>query len=323
MRIQGDTVSLVLIIPCYNEVEIIRDTYKQLSDLLHVLSDDGTISKSSVIVFIDDGSTDGTWSILDQLTQLSNNVKAIKLSKNYGHQFAILAGLMTFKDFADCCITIDADLQDDISVIKSMVEKYKQGNEIVYGVRSSRESDTFFKKQSAQFYYKLLRGLGVNIVYNHADFRLAGKNAIAELSKFHEVNLFLRGIFPLLGFKTTIVFYSRLARKAGVTKFSLLKMIQFSLDGITSFSVSPLRLITLIGFFVFVLSMIMSVYAVYSYFAYDTVKGWMSTTLPMYFLGGIQLLSIGVIGEYLGKLYTEVKQRPRYIIEKIIDNNEQ
>ena len=309
---------LYTVLPCYNEEEIIDQSFQELLAVYEGLWQKDIISEDSRIVFVDDGSKDTTWKKIVSIKEKSNAVKAIKLAKNAGHQNAILSGLLIYKDEADCIITIDVDLQDDIKVIQTMVEKYQEGNEIVYGVRHKRATDTFFKKQTALAFYKLMQIMGVNIIYNHADYRLASSKVLNELAKFKEVNLFLRSMFPLLGFKTTNVYYDRLERKAGETKFSLRKMLSFSLDGITSFSVVPLRLITFLGLSIFFVSLIFVAYAIYSYFVFDTVKGWASTTLPIYFLGGIQLFCIGIIGEYLGKIYGEVKQRPRYIIEKEI-----
>ena len=308
--------SLYLVLPCYNEEAIINQSFKELYNMLQGLLEKKIISDKSKIVFVDDGSTDATWQLITVLKEKHHIVKALKLAKNAGHQNAILAGLLEYKNEADCIITIDADLQDDINVIEDMVKQFQEGNEIVYGVRNKRETDTFFKKQTALAFYKLMGIMGVNIIYNHADYRLASSKALNELSRFKEVNLFLRSMFPLLGFKTSRVYYNRLKRQAGETKFSLRKMVSFSLNGITSFSIAPLRLITFLGLGIFLLSIIFVIYAVYSYVVFDTTKGWASTTLPIYFLGGIQLLCIGIIGEYLGKIYNEVKQRPRYIIEK-------
>jgi glycosyltransferase involved in cell wall biosynthesis len=309
---------LYIILPCYNEEEIIDQTFTELIEVYKKLWEKEIISQESKIVFVDDGSNDKTWNKILALKEKSNTIRALKLAKNAGHQNAILAGLLTYKDEADCCITIDADLQDDITVIEAMVKKYQEGNEIVYGVRNKRVTDTFFKKQTALTFYKLMKLMGVNIIFNHADYRLASGKALNELAKFKEVNLFLRSMFPLLGFKTTEVYYDRLKRIGGNTKFSLSKMLSFSLDGITSFSIVPLRLITFLGLSIFSLSLLFIAYAIYSYLVLDTTKGWASTTLPIYFLGGIQLFCIGIIGEYLGKIYGEVKQRPRYIIEKTI-----
>jgi glycosyltransferase involved in cell wall biosynthesis len=309
---------LYIIIPCYNEEEIIDQSFEELVEVYKKLWKKEMICQESRIVFIDDGSSDSTWNKIVALKEKSNTVKALKLAKNAGHQNAILAGLLNYKDQADCCITIDADLQDDIGIIEAMVKKYQEGNEIVYGVRNKRVTDTFFKKQTALTFYKLMKLMGVNIIFNHADYRLASGKALNELAKFKEVNLFLRSMFPLLGFKTTQVYYDRLKRIGGSTKFSFTKMLSFSLDGITSFSIVPLRLITFLGLSIFLMSLLFIVYAIYSYLVLNTTKGWASTTLPIYFLGGIQLFCVGIIGEYLGKIYSEVKQRPRYIIEKQI-----
>lgn len=311
-------ITLGIVVPCYNEEEILEDSNKKLSTLLHELEKEQFVDSKSFIGYIDDGSRDTTWDILTKLSHDNSHIKAIKLSRNYGHQFALLCGITSFNDSADCLISIDADLQDDIHVIKEMVMEFQKGNEVVYGVRKSRKKDTFFKRFTALSFYRLMKFFGVNVVFNHADFRLSSKRVNNYLNNFEEVNLFLRGIFPLIGFKSTEVYYDRLERLAGETKYPLKKMLAFALEGISSFSVKPLRMVTFIGFAIFVLSIGMAFYSLYSYFYLGTVPGWTSITLPIYFISGIQLLSIGVIGEYLGKVYREVKARPRYIIEKEI-----
>ena len=241
------------------------------------------------------------------------------MAANAGHQKALLSGLITFKDKADALISIDVDLQDDIRVIEDMVNSFKGGNQIVYGVRKERKTDTWFKRRTAHAFYSLMRSMSVKVIYNHADFRLSSKAVLNELERFGEVNLFLRGIYPLLGFNHSVVYYDRLERTAGESKYPLRKMLSFAWDGITSFSIKPLRLVTTIGIVIFLGSLVMSLYVLYSYFMGKAVQGWVSTVLPMYFLGGVQLFCVGIIGEYIGKIFLEVKQRPRYIVEKILE----
>ncbi|MGC9342491.1 MAG: glycosyltransferase family 2 protein [Bacteroidales bacterium] len=307
-----------IVVPCYNEEEVIEDSNTKLLTLLEELKKEKLADSKSFIGYIDDGSKDTTWKILRDLSKKNPSIKAIKLSRNYGHQFALLSGLASYNGFADCLISIDADLQDDIKVIKDMIREFQEGVDIVYGVRKSRKKDTFFKRFTAVSFYKLMRFFGVDVVFNHADFRLSSKRVNTYLNDFEEVNLFLRGIFPLIGFKSSNVYYDRMERLAGETKYPLKKMLAFALEGISSFSVKPLRMVTFIGFIIFIVSIGMAFYSLYSYFYLGTVPGWTSITLPIYFISGIQLLSIGVIGEYLGKVYREVKARPRYIIEEEI-----
>jgi len=309
---------LCIVLPCYNEEAIITGTLQKLTKLLNVMVENGKISRESFLVLVDDGSRDKTWITIEEARTNSNNVRGLKLSKNYGHQNAIMAGMFNYKDESDCIITIDADLQDDETAMEQMIDKYRQGNEIIYGVRKARNTDSFFKKYTAIGFYLLIKKLGVDIIHNHADYRLASKRVIEELEKYKEVNLFLRGIFPLLGYKHDMVYYDRKERTAGETKFPFTKMLAFAIQGITSFSVKPLRIITVIGLFVFIASILLSGYVIYSWFFLNAVLGWASIALPTYFIGGVQLLSIGIIGEYLGKIYQEVKQRPRYNIDKKI-----
>ena len=306
---------LCLIIPCFNEEKILEDSSLQLEAIFMTLIGSEVIDSSSFIVFVDDGSRDATWRIIESLHHRVAFIKGLRLSRNFGHQNALLAGLASFHQRADCFITIDADLQDDIHTIHKMIEKYVEGNDIVYGVRKKRDNDSLFKKYSAIWFYKIMKLMGVDLVYNHADFRLSSSRVLAELLRFSEINLFLRGIYPLVGFKSTNVYYNRLERKAGETKYPFFKMVSFALTGITAFSVRPLRIITIVGFLVFIVSLGASFYALYSYLFNNSVKGWMSIVLPMYLLGGIQLLFMGILGEYLSKIYIEVKKRPRYAIE--------
>ncbi|GGB67995.1 putative glycosyltransferase YkoT [Flavobacterium suaedae] len=308
-----------IVSPCYNEEEILYETSKQLQILLSQLIEKNIISDKSFIAFVDDGSHDKTWTIINELATKNNLVKGLKLAGNVGHQNALLGGLLTFNDDADALISIDADLQDDISVIEEMIVKYTEGTDVVYGVRKQRTTDTFFKRNTALLFYRMMKIMKVNILYNHADFRLCSSRVIKALSQFNEVNLFLRGIIPSIGFKNDVVYYDRLERMAGESKYPLKKMLTFAWNGITSFSTFPLKIVTRIGVIIFICCLFMSVYALYSLSMGNTVPGWVSTVLPMYFLGGIQLLCIGIAGEYIGKIYAEVKQRPRYIIDKRVD----
>ncbi len=309
---------LYLVIPAFNEEEVLDSTSKALKEKMNNLIKNKKISRESKVLFVDDGSKDKTWHIIENLHAKDKLFIGVKLSGNRGHQFALLAGLMEAKKYADAVISMDADLQDDINVIDKMLEEYKNGNEIVYGVRSSRKKDTFFKRTTAQMFYKLMKFLGVNIIYNHADCRLMSKRALEELENFKEVNLFLRGIVPLLGFKNSIVYYERGKREAGVSKYPLKKMLAFAADGITSFSIKPLRFILAIGIIILVISIFIMLYALIVKILGHTVAGWTFLTISIWFIGGLQMISIGVIGEYIGKIYNETKARPRYIIEKIL-----
>lgn len=309
---------LYLAIPCYNEEEILRFTAEKLAQKITEMINSGTISAESKIVFIDDGSTDATWDIIKSLYDRGNLFQGIKLSCNRGHQNALLCGLVTLKDYADAVISIDADLQDDIDVFDEMVNKYKNGCDVVYGVRSKRETDTFFKRFTAETFYKVLDRMGAKVIFNHADFRLMSKRAIEALSMFKETNLFLRGLVPQIGFKYAVVSYERHERLAGQSKYPIKKMLALAWEGITSLSIKPVRIITKLGVASFVVSMLMIAYSVFRYFSGETVSGWASVLCSIWAVGGMQLLSIGTIGEYLGKVYLETKQRPRYIIEEYI-----
>lgn len=307
---------LGIIVPCYNEEAVLPETARRLTKVLDTLREKNKISENSKIYFIDDGSNDCTWTMIKELTKGQSFISGIKLSRNRGHQNALQAGLLTAE--GDALISIDADLQDDTNVIEEMVDRYNQGFDIVYGVRSLRNKDTKFKKFSAEIFYKFMQFIGVNIVYNHADFRLMSRRSLEGLRHFKEVNLFLRGIIPLIGYKSTKIYYNRNERFAGETKYPLKKMIAFALDGITSFSTVPLRLISVLGFLVFIFTLIMSFWILYVKVARNEgVPGWASTVLPVYFIGGIQIFCVGIIGEYLGKIYQEVKGRPMFIIEEI------
>ncbi len=311
---------LYLVIPCYNEEEVLVETRNKLKIKMSSLIKNKSISAHSKVVFVNDGSIDNTWNLILEFHKKDKLFTGINLSRNRGHQNALLAGLMTVKDDADIVITLDCDLQDDIDVIDKFIEEYKKGNDIVYGVRSSRKNDTFFKRNSALMLYKLMRILGVEIIYNHADYRLMSKRAILELERFKEVNLFLRGIVPLIGYKYSLVYYDRKERFAGKTKYSLKKMVSFALDGITSFTIKPIRLIVLLGFIIFLISIIMLIYTLIRHFSGQTIIGWSSVMTSVWAIGGLQLFSIGIIGEYIGKIYLETKARPRYIIENYLED---
>jgi glycosyltransferase involved in cell wall biosynthesis len=307
---------LHIVVPCYNEQEVLPEAARQFDALLARLVAGGKLSPDSGIIFVDDGSADATWALIEHEARTRGAVAGLKLSRNRGHQNAVLAGLMTSD--ADAVVTIDADLQDDIGAIEQMVDRYREGYDIVYGVRADRSSDTLFKRRSASFFYRLLAFFGVELVHNHADFRLMGRCAVEALRDYREVNLYLRGIIPLLGFRSTTVEYARKERFAGESKYPLGKMIKLALQAITSFSTVPLQIITLTGFLVFAGAMAVSAWVLWGhFFSNDAVPGWASTVLPIMVLGGIQILSIGVIGAYLGKIYSEVKSRPRYVIDKV------
>ncbi len=310
---------LYLVVPCYNEQEVLRETAKRLTAKLSGMIANNIVSADSKIVFVNDGSKDKTWEIIDSLHSENDIILGVKLSRNCGHQNALLAGLMTAKEYADIVISLDADLQDDVDAIDRFVDEYYKGSDVVYGVRSSRKKDTFFKRTTAVGFYKFMKGLGVDVVENHADYRLMSKRALNGLAEFDEVNLFLRGIVPLIGYKSSVVTYERAERFAGESKYPLKKMLAFAFDGITSFSIKPIRIITWIGIFVFVISIITLGYSLYMKLAGHTVSGWTSIVGSIWMIGGIQLLSLGVIGEYIGKIYKEVKARPRYFIEKFLN----
>lgn len=308
---------LCIVIPCYNEQEVLPTTSSQLITLMQMLIEKGKIASTSCIYFVDDGSKDRTWEIIETLCAQNSLFKGIKLSRNRGHQNALLAGLFMAK--GDAIVSIDADLQDDLVAIEKMVDAYHNGFEIVYGVRSKRETDTFFKRLSAEGFYSFMQLMGVDIVHNHADYRLLSQRVLEHLKAFNETNLFLRGMIPMLGFSSTTVYYERAERFAGESKYPLKKMLSFAWDGITSLSVVPLRLITALGLIIFFIASLMSVWVIFiKLFTNQAVSGWASTVLPIYFIGGIQLLSIGIVGEYIGKIYLETKSRPRFIIEKTI-----
>lgn len=313
---------LYIVVPCYNEEEVLHETTKRLTDKLNRMIAAKLISENSRIAYVNDGSKDRTWEIIEELHKENKFVNGIKLSRNRGHQNALLGGLMTVKDHCDMAISMDADLQDDIEVLDEFVRKYENGCHVVYGVRSARKKDTFFKKHTAQAFYKMMSAMGVDIVYNHADYRLLSNRALHELENYKEVNLFLRGIVPLIGFKSDIVTYERNERFAGESKYPLKKMLSFAFDGITSFSIKPIRMITGLGFFVFFISLVLLIYSIVGHILGNTSPGWTSLITSIWALGGLQLLAIGVVGEYVGKVYMESKARPRFIIEKFLKNGE-
>jgi polyisoprenyl-phosphate glycosyltransferase len=313
---------LTIVVPCFNEEAVFKQTQMALTAVLASLIKEELIDKTSKLLFVDDGSTDQTWTLIEKSFEQTPLVAGLKLSKNFGHQKALLAGLETAVHQSDCMISVDADLQDDIEAIRPFVLKYLEGYDVVYGVRSCRDTDTAFKKWTAQGFYKLMKRLGMNLVYNHADYRLLSQRAVLELLKFKETHLFLRGIVPLVGFQSTKIFYERKERAAGESKYPFKKMIAFALDGMTSFSVKPIRLITLIGIIASIISFIVGVYALSQKFLHQTQLGWTSLITSIWFIGGLMLMSIGLVGEYIGKIYEEVKQRPRFIIEEDLFTNE-
>ena len=308
--------TLYVVIPCYNEEEVLKETTKRLKEKLTNLIAKKIISKDSRVMYVNDGSKDKTWELIKEINSKEKLFTGITLSRNRGHQNALVAGLLTAKEYADVVISMDADLQDDINAIDEMLEKYNNGCEIVYGVRSSRKKDTFFKKVTAEGFYKFMKLMGVDIVFNHADYRLTSKKVLEQFENYKEVNLFLRGIFPLIGYKTDVVYYERAERFAGESKYPLKKMLNFAWDGITSFSVKPLRFICSLGFIILFISFIIMIYSLVQKIGGNTVDGWTFITISIWFIGGLQMLSIGIVGEYIGKMYNETKARPRYIISE-------
>jgi len=305
-----------IVSPCYNEELVLEQTSYELNTLLADLIARGEISEKSFAAFIDDGSRDKTWSVIETCSSKFQYVTGLKLAGNVGHQRALLAGLLTYKDEADALISIDADLQDDVSVIGEMIQKFALGTDVVYGVRKERKTDTVFKRNTALLFYKIMLWMKVNIVHNHADYRLCSRRVLEALSQFGEVNLFLRGIIPTIGYSRDVVYYDRLERFAGESKYPFRKMASFAWNGVTSFSNYPLKMVTFIGFGVFAVCLLLSLYAVFAVYSNNLVPGWLSTVLPMYFLGGVQLFCFGIIGEYVGKIYSEVKNRPRFFVDK-------
>ena len=313
---------LYMVIPCYNEQEVLGETAERLRVKFEDLIGKGKISGKSKIVFVNDGSKDKTWQIICELNRGSSLFGGINLSRNQGHQNALLAGLMTVKVDADMVISMDADLQDDISAIDEMVDKFLQGIDIVYGVRNNRKRDSFFKKVTAEAFYRLMNAMGANTIFNHADYRLMSKRALSGLSEFGEVNLFLRGIVPMVGYSYDTVFYERGERFAGESKYPFRKMLAFAIEGITSLSTRPIRMITSLGFLIFFISIIMLVYSIVRYFMGATIVGWTTLMVSLWAIGGLILLSLGIVGEYIGKIYLETKRRPRFIIEKYLRESE-
>ena len=306
---------LAIVVPCYNEEEVLPETSKRLLSLLDHLHTQGKISEDSRVWFIDDGCLDHTWALIEEQSAKDSRIQGIKLSRNWGHQNALLAGLMTVD--SDIIVSIDADLQDDISVIEKMVDDYHNGKDVVYGVRKNRDTDTVFKRSTAELYYKILKWMGVELLVNHADFRLMSRRALKSLKDYSEVNLFLRGIIPTIGLPSSVVTYDRNERFAGETKYPLRKMLPLAINGVSSFSAFPLRMIFIVGVIIFFISLACSIWVLWIRFVLqNALPGWASTALPLYFLGGIQLLSIGIIGEYISKIYMESKRRPRFIIEQ-------
>ena len=305
---------LYIVIPCYNEEEVLTETTKRLKIKLNNLIKKQIISKDSKVMYVNDGSKDKTWNMIQEIHNKEKLFTGISLSRNRGHQNALLAGLMTAKNYADVVISMDADLQDDIDAIDNMLDKYYNGCEVVYGVRSARRTDTWFKKSTAEGFYKFMKAMGVDIVYNHADYRLASKRVLEELENYQEVNLFLRGMFPLIGFKSDVVYYERNERFAGESKYPLKKMLNFAWDGITSFSVKPIRLVLNVGLIMFIISIIVLLYCIIIKLLGHAVAGWTFIVCSIWIVGAVQMLAIGLIGEYIGKIYSETKARPRYII---------
>lgn len=318
---RGNT--LYIVVPCYNEEEVLPETARRLGDKLRAMMQAGKISSRSRVLFVNDGSKDGTWGIITGLHRQNHLLCGVDLSRNRGHQNALLAGLMTAKDKADMVVSMDADLQDDVDAAEAMVDKYLAGADIVYGVRSSRKTDTFFKRTTAEAFYRLMNLLGAETVFNHADYRLMSRRALEGLSQFKEANLFLRGIVPMIGYPTDTVEYERGERFAGESKYPMKKMVALALEGVTSLSVKPLRMITGLGFLVFFVSLIMIAYNVVRWATGNTVAGWASLACSVWLIGGLILLSLGVIGEYLGKLYLESKCRPRFLIQEMLGGEDE
>ena len=314
--------TLYVVVPCYKEEDVLPETAKRLKEKLTALIAQGKISPRSRILFVNDGSKDRTWPIIEELHARDRIFSGVNLSRNRGHQNALLAGLMTAVQHADMMVSMDADLQDDVDAMDRMIDAYHEGYDVVYGVRSSRKTDSFFKRFTAESFYKLMKAMGVDIVFNHADYRLMSRRAVEGLADFKEVNLFLRGIVPQIGYSWTTVEYERAKRFAGESKYPLKKMLSFAFDGITSFSVKPMRLILVLGAVIFVLSLLMLLWALVAWVSGKTVSGWASRICSIWMIGGIQLLALGVIGEYMGKVYSEAKARPRFIIERVLNDKD-
>ncbi|MFK7697734.1 glycosyltransferase family 2 protein [Paenibacillus sp. HJGM_3] len=305
-----------IVVPCYNEEEVLPETVIRLTAILERVIAERLAAPSSFVLFVDDGSRDRTWELIESYHRTHPHISGLKLARNAGHQSALLAGLQSVTTRSDCAISIDADLQDDPNVIREFLVKFQEGYEVIYGVRDSRETDTFFKRFTAQAFYKMMKSMGVKITYNHADYRLMSRRALEQLHRFKEVNVFLRGIVPMVGFRSTNVYYDRHERFAGESKYPLKKMLAFAWDGITSLSVTPIRLVTSAGFLLFLVSVIAGLYAIVQKLIGNTIAGWTSLMVSVWFIGGVQLISLGLIGEYIGKIYKEVKHRPLFIVEK-------
>lgn len=311
---------LYMVIPCYNEEEVLPETTKRLEKKLGDLIKKKVISEKSKVMYVNDGSKDKTWELIKNINKDNPMFTGICLSRNRGHQNALVAGLLTAKEYADVVISMDADLQDDINAIDEMLEKYYDGCDIVYGVRSARKTDTFFKRVTAEGFYKFMQMMGVDVVYNHADYRLTSKKVLNNFQDYKEVNLFLRGIFPLIGYKSDKVYYERAERFAGESKYPLKKMLNFAWDGITSFSVKPLRLICTLGFVILFISIIIMIYSLVRKLTGNTIDGWTFLNISIWFIGGLQMISLGIIGEYVGKMYNETKARPRFIVAENLED---
>lgn len=312
---------LAIVVPCYNEEEVLKIASQALREVLDDLVKKEKIAADSFILFVNDGSKDRTWDLIEEEhKEHPVQVCGVKLAGNVGHQFALTAGLITAKDMCDVTISIDADLQDDVNMIEEMIDKFHEGNDIVYGVRKERKTDTFFKRVTAQGFYRLMEAMGVKSVYNHADFRLMSQRAVEQFSKYQETNLYIRGMIPLIGYQTEKVYYDRKERVAGESKYPLKKMLALAFNGISSFSVKPISMVMGLGLFIVFLSVLAAIYALISYFTGNVEPGWTSLIISIWFLGGLQLLAIGLVGQYIGKIYVEVKHRPRYNIEKVLSS---
>ena len=309
---------LAIVVPCYKEEAVLHETHKRLSQLLDRLATEERISPKSYILYVNDGSTDRTWEIIKEFYKNTSYACGLNLAGNVGHQNALMAGLNAVKERCDAAISIDADLQDDVNVIPEMVERYMEGNDIVYGVRRERKTDTFFKRTTALAFYRLMKTMGAKSVYNHADYRLMSSRAIQQLCRFRERNLYLRGLVPLIGYQTACVYYNRDKRFAGESKYPFKKMLNFAIDGITSFSVKPVRMIFWLGWIFLLIALCVTIWTLRAYFLHDTVPGWSSLMISLWLVGGTILVSLGIVGEYIGKIYIEVKDRPRYNEEELL-----
>ena len=309
---------LAIVVPCYKEESVLHETHKRLSQLLDRLITEERISSKSYILYVNDGSTDHTWKIIKEFYKNTSYACGLNLAGNLGHQNALMAGLNTVKERCDAAISIDADLQDDVNVIPEMIERYMEGNDIVYGVRRERKTDTFFKRTTALAFYRLMKTMGAKSVYNHADYRLMSSRAIQQLCRFRERNLYLRGLVPLIGYQTACVYYNRDKRFAGESKYPFKKMLNFAIDGITSFSVKPVRMIFWLGCIFLLIALCVTIWTLRAYFLHNTVPGWSSLMISLWLVGGTILVSLGIVGEYIGKIYIEVKDRPRYNEEELL-----